>query len=52
MVQGKLLEWFEQNETDVISELSNGKELPDELRKEIEKAVDKFFENNKKYLAQ
>jgi F-type H+-transporting ATPase subunit alpha len=52
MVQGKLLEWFEQNETDVISELSNGKELPDELRKEIEKAVDKFFENNKNYLAQ
>ena len=46
-VQAMLLEWFEQNEKDVIAELSNGKELPDELRKEIEKSVDSFFEKNK-----
>lgn len=52
MVQGKLLEWFEKTETDVIAELSNGKDLSDDLRKEIERAVDWFFEKNEKLISQ
>jgi F-type H+-transporting ATPase subunit alpha len=51
-VQAKLLDWFEKNEKDVIAELTNGKELPDELRKEIEKSVDAFFEKNKNLISE
>lgn len=44
--QGRMLEYFNDNCTDIVDEIQNGKTLTDELRDKILKAIDDFGKAN------
>ena len=44
--QGRMLEYFKDNCTDIVDEIQNGKTLTDELRDKILKAIDDFGKAN------